>query len=241
MLQPIVVRRTGNRFQLVSGERRLRAAIKAGWTDIPVQIRDVDNRQMAELAIVENLQRKDLNPLEKAASFQRYLTEYGCTQDDLASRLKIDRSTIANLIRLLELPEKVQDAVRKGSITQGHARALLPLAEEAEQITACEQIAREGWSVRATEDWVRQRLSDDDGGGRGVVDRPGQLIPMRPSTSPNIVELERALRAALGVKVDLKQTGRGAGRIVIHFKSHEEFARLRLHLCGAPAQVAKTG
>ena len=130
LLQPVVVRRVHDRYQLVAGERRLRAAIQAGWVDVPVNVVEADDRQMAELAIVENLQRKDLNALEKAASFQKYLDQYGCTQEELAGRLKLDRSTIANLIRLLELPEAVQDAIRRGKITQGHARALLPLGDE---------------------------------------------------------------------------------------------------------------
>ena len=134
MIQPLVVRRHGDRYQLIAGERRLRAAIKAGWQQVPAQVREADDRQMSELAIVENLQRKDLNALEKAASFQQYLERYGCTQEELAGRLKIDRSTIANLIRLLELPEAIQQAIRTGTLSQGHARALLPLGDEREQI-----------------------------------------------------------------------------------------------------------
>ncbi len=129
LLQPVLVRRIEERYQLVAGERRLRAAIKAGWSEVPVQVVEADDRQTAEIAIVENLQRKDLNPLEKAVSFQRYLETYATTQEELAQRLQIDRSTIANLIRLLELPQEVQQAVRAGAITQGHARALLPLGD----------------------------------------------------------------------------------------------------------------
>ena len=125
MLQPVLVRRIGSRYQLISGERRLRAARRAGWKKIPARIREADDRLVAELAIVENLQRKDLNAIEKALSFQRYLDEHDCTQEDLGKRLKIDRSTIANLLRLLELPQEVQRAVQQGDITQGHARALL--------------------------------------------------------------------------------------------------------------------
>ena len=106
MLQPVVVRRVGERYQLISGERRLRAAIHAGWDKIPARVREADDRLVAELAIVENLQRQDLNPIEKALSFQRYIHEHDCTQEDLAHRLKIDRSTIANLMRLIELPSK---------------------------------------------------------------------------------------------------------------------------------------
>ena len=125
LLQPILVRRVNGRFQLISGERRLRAAKHAGWTTIPARVREADDRLVAELAIVENLQRKDLNPIEKALSFKRYLDEHHCTQDDLARRLKIDRSTIANLMRLLELPGCILDSLRHGTITAGHARALL--------------------------------------------------------------------------------------------------------------------
>ena len=123
-LQPIVVRQEGEQFQIIAGERRYRAAQLANWDRIPVQIREVDDRQMAELAIVENVQRKDLNALEKAASFQRYLQEYQCTQEELAHRVSVDRSTVANLIRLLELPEAVKKMLADGDIalraTPGH-------------------------------------------------------------------------------------------------------------------------
>ena len=162
LLQPVVVRRVQDRYQLVAGERRLRAAIQAGWADVPVNVVEADDRQMAELAIVENLQRKDLNALEKAASFQKYLDQYKCTQEELAGRLKLDRSTIANLIRLLELPEPVQDALRRGQITQGHARALLPLGDEREQIEFCRRIQREGLNVRQTETIVQETIDAAD-------------------------------------------------------------------------------
>src|SRR5258708_8289101 len=115
------------RYQLVAGERRLRAAIKAGWADVPVHVVEADDRQTAEIAIVENLQRKDLNPLEEAASFQRYLETYAATQEELAQRLQIDLSTIPTLIRLLELPPEVQHSLRPDSINQSHPPALLPL------------------------------------------------------------------------------------------------------------------
>ncbi len=151
MLQPILVRRVGGRWQLISGERRLRAAIRAGWSEVPARVRDADDRLVAELAIVENLQRKDLNPIEKALSFRRYLDQHECTQEDLAQRLKIDRSTIANLLRLLELPAGIQEDLQAGSISAGHARALLPLGDEQQQIEFCLRISREGLSVRDIE------------------------------------------------------------------------------------------
>ena len=169
LLQPVVVRPWEGGYQLIAGERRLRAARLAGWSEVPVTIVEADERQTAELAIVENLQRKDLNALEKAASFQRYLDQYGGTQEELAGRLKLDRSTIANLIRLLELPGPVQDALRRGKITPGHARALLPLGEEREQVAFCERIQKEGLNVRQTEALVQETIAAADGGPVGVV------------------------------------------------------------------------
>src|SRR5262245_50560353 len=155
LIQPIVVRPANGRFQLIAGERRLRAATKAGWTQVPAQVREADDRQVAELAIIENLQRKDLNAVEKAASFQQYLASYHCTQEELASRLSLDRSTVANLIRLLELPEAVQQAVMTGVISAGHARALLPLANHDRQTEFCQRIQNEDLSVRAIEQLIQ--------------------------------------------------------------------------------------
>jgi ParB family chromosome partitioning protein len=232
LLQPLVVRRHGDRWQLVAGERRLRAAIKAGWADVPVTVHDADDRQMAEMAMVENLQRKDLNPLEKAASFEAYLEEYGCTQEELAGRLKIDRSTIANLIRLLELPASVQDAVRSGAISQGHARALLPLGDDERQLQLCQRIQDQSLSVRATEELVQDTIDEEDSRKPG----PPASAPKRPKASrgrsrggQNAV-LEQELRTALGTKVEVRSTAAGRGKIVIHFANVDEFERLHEHL-----------
>lgn len=244
LIQPILVRRVADGYQLIAGERRLRAAMEAGWTEVPVQIREADDRQMAELAIVENLQRKDLNPLEKAASFEQYLQRYGCTQEELASRLNIDRSTIANLIRLLELPAEVQDAIRAGRITQGHARALLPLGDEREQVAFCERIQAEGLSVRATEQTVQDQIHAGDVGPLGVVAPEGASKPASKSRSrsQNLTSLEQELRAALGTKVTIRQSSKGRGKIVIPFASNEEFDRLREYLCGGePEAQARVG
>jgi ParB family chromosome partitioning protein len=232
LLQPVVVRRSGDRYQLIAGERRLRAAIQAGWTEVPVQVLDADDRQMAELAIVENLHRKDLNPLEKAACFQRYLEQYGCTQEELASRLSLDRSTIANLIRLMELPEPIQDALRRGQLTQGHARALLPLGDEREQIAFCQRIRQEGLSVRQTEALVQESIQRADAGPMAVAGRDGATSRPRRTPSEHLAALEQELRASLGTKVNITHNSRGRGKLVIHFASHEEFERLRAFLCG---------
>jgi ParB family chromosome partitioning protein len=231
MLQPILVRRVGQRWQLISGERRLRAAIHAGWTKVPARVRQADDRLVAELAIVENLQRKDLNPIEKALSFRRYLDEHGCTQDDLGRRLKIDRSTIANLLRLLELPEAVQKDLQSGVLSAGHARALLPLGDEQAQIEFAERIRREGLSVREVERQVQEKVQ--------LEDDPLAVVPAtrrrRSRTqNPQLASLEQQLRVSLGTRVDIKQTSRTRGQIVIHFRSAEEFERL----CGAISQDA---
>ncbi len=232
LLQPLVVRPHGDRWQLVAGERRLRAAIKAGWSDVPVTIHEADDRQMAEIAMVENLQRKDLNPLEKAASFEAYLDQYGCTQEELAGRLHIDRSTIANLIRLLELPSGVQDAVRSGAITQGHARALLPLGDDERQLQLCRQIQDESLSVRATEELVQDTIHEEDNSPTG---QPAKS-PKRPKAArgrnrgSHTAEFEQELRTALGTKVEVRANAAGRGKIVIHFANADEFERLCDHL-----------
>ena len=231
-LQPIVVRPAGDRYQIIAGERRYRAAQMASWESVPVQIREVTDRQMAELAIVENVQRKDLNPLEKAASFQKYLQEYGCTQEELASRVSVDRSTVANLIRLLELPEAVKQMISTGEIAQGHARALLPLGDEQEQCEFAKRVKNESLSVRATEQMVQDHIHQADVEPFSVVGADGNSRPVKASPSEHLQLMEEQLRLALGTKVDLKQSAKGKGRITIHFKSSAEFDRLRAILTG---------
>src|SRR5258707_3521591 len=162
ILQPLIVRLVGENYELIAGERRLRAAQAADWRQVPVLIREVDDRQMAELAIVENVHRKDLNAIEKAESFQRYIDQYQCTQEELAGRVQIDRSTVANLIRLLELPADVKQMVQQGDISQGHARALLPLGDEQEQIAFARDIKNKGLSVPATEQGVQDVINARD-------------------------------------------------------------------------------
>ena len=229
LLQPVLVRRVGQRYQLISGERRLRAAMQAGWTQIPAQVREADDRLVAELAIVENLHRKDLNPIEKALSFKRYLEEHGCSQEDLARRLKIDRSTIANLLRLLELPETVLDGLRKGEISAGHARALLPLGDEAEQIELCCRIRQDGLSVRAVEAEVQTRIHQEGGPVLSIVGG-AEAAPRKRPRNEQTASLEQELRMALGAKVVIQQASRGRGKIVIHFADHDEFDRIYGHL-----------
>jgi ParB family chromosome partitioning protein len=221
ILQPILVRVVDGRYQLISGERRLRAAIQANWQTIPARIREADDRLVSELAIVENLQRKDLNPIEKAMSFRRYIDEHACTQEELANRLKIDRSTIANLMRLLELPRAIRDALSSGQLSAGHARALLPLGEERLQIEFCNQIMQEGMSVRATEQAVSDKIAAEDTIGINTVSKK------RRTRNSQLESLEQELKLALGTRVKIKSNARGSGQISIHFQNNYEFDRIR--------------
>lgn len=220
ILQPILVRKVGDTFQLISGERRLRAAIKANWDTIPARIRTADDRLVSELAIVENLQRKDLNPIEKALSFRRYIDEHQCTQEELANRLKIDRSTIANLMRLLELPNELKQALQEGRISAGHARTLLPLGDERLQMEFLNRIIEEGMSVRATEREVSDLIRSNDNIGVSKTSRP------KPR-NPQVEALTQQFKEMLGTKVVIKPGAKQKGQIVIHYKNNEEFERIQ--------------
>ena len=253
LLQPIVVRARSDRYQLIAGQRRLAAVRRLGWAKLPVRVLDVDDRQMSEIAIVENLQRRDLDALEKAVSFKTYLAAWGCTQDELAKRLSIDRSSVTNLIRLLELPEGVQQRLRAGEISMGHARALLPLGDEHEQVKLAQRIVTEGLSVRAIEGEVQEilraddddpALADDDGVSTAVADVEDDAPPAAPSSAKRkpgrpatkrtaqVQAVEAQLRRALGTKVVVHANGKGAGRIVIPFGDLDEFQRLLQQITG---------
>lgn len=240
VIQPIVVRRQGERFQLVAGDRRLRASIKAGLSEVPVHILEMDDRHLAEMAIVENLQRKDLNALEKAASFQNYLKRFGCTQEELAGRLQLDRSTVSNLIRLLELPEEVQQAVRRGEVSPGHARALLPL-DEREQINYCRRIQAEQLSVRAVEHLVNTALNAGDEQAAAVTSTTAGATKRTRTRTAHLASLEQELRTALGAKVEIVTSARGRGRIAIHFGNRQEFERLFAQLRGEIGEQRQVG
>lgn len=224
MIQPITLRKNGERFELIAGERRLRAAQTAGWETVPAYFLVVDDREMAELALSENIQRKDLNAIEKALAFRNYLDAYGGNQGDLARRLGLDRSTISNLMRLLDLPNELQKAILRNEISQGHARALLPL-EEAEQFATARRIVAESWSVRQTEEFVRNLL---DAENDAPVDER-LTPPKRPATTPkdaHLADLEQQFRSLFGSKVKLTTNERGGGRLVISFRSNDDFERI---------------
>ena len=211
VLQPVVVRRHGQQFQIVVGERRWRAAKMAGLGHIPAVVREVTDAETLELALVENLLREDLNPMEEAEAYQRLLTEFAWTQEELGHRVGKDRSSVANCLRLLKLPELIQDDLRAGRLTMGHARALLSLASPAEQLKLREEILSHSWSVRATEEGVQRKQ-------RQAPRRAGR----RPA---ELAALEDSLREALATRVRLVGTER-AGRIEIAYTSAEDLERL---------------
>jgi len=226
VLQPILVTETLDGYRLVAGERRVRASRLAGLERIPAVVRQLADHDQLELALVENLQRADLGPLEEAHAFRQLIDDFGYTQEQLASRMGRARSTIANSLRLLDLDPNVQAAIAGGLITEGHGRALAGLAVEGQARVLGVVVERE-LSVRETEELVR-RLRD------GAL---GSGAATRRSSRPADAELERVesdLRAALGTKVSLARSRRG-GRIIIEYYSDEELSRLFDRLVGGTA------
>ena len=219
LLQPVVVRRLGDGYQLIVGERRWRAAKLAGIERVPAIVREATDSESLELALVENLLREDLNPMEEAEAYQRLLAEFGWTQEELAQRVGRDRSSIANCLRLLKLPDLIQADLRSGRLTMGHARALLSLPGAVEQLGLREEILAHSWSVRTTEADVQRSRSTTL-----------RRAPRR--RAPEISAIEDALRSALATRVRLIGNER-AGRIEVAYTSREELDRL-VELITAP-------
>jgi ParB family chromosome partitioning protein len=216
VIQPIVVTATVDGFQLIAGERRLRAAELAGLERVPAVIRHAVPQEQLELALVENIQRADLNPLEEARAYRQLIDEFGLSQEDLAARVGRNRSTISNTLRLLQLPESVQHAVADGSISEGHARALGGLDDARAQKELLSVVIARSVSVRETEELAR-RLKE-----RAVPERP---VRANPHVDPDLDSLEAELRAALGTKVTISATRRG-GRIAIEYYDRDDLGRL---------------
>ena len=231
VIQPVVLRPMGDRYQLVAGERRLRAAREAGLSALPARIVDIDEKQTCELALIENLQRRDLNAMEKAQAFAGYLQKFGGTHEELASQLAVDRSTVTNLIRLLELPESVQEAVRGGKITNGHARALLSSSDPVVQIALCQRIIAESLSVRQTEALVKESAGAEPPSAKTAKSKEKDA----PAKSNHILSLETDLKQRLGARVEIVPKSKDQGTIVIHFGSHDDFERVVACLSGRNA------
>jgi ParB family chromosome partitioning protein len=222
LIQPITVRKEENgRFELIAGERRWRAAQLAGLAVLPAIVKPVEEQELMEWALLENVQREDLNPIEKAQAYQRLISEFSLTQEAIAARMGIDRSTVANFLRLLLLPEPLWGAIANGTLTMGHAKALLSLERKEDQLRIAEEIKAKGWSVRQVEALVQKMK-------REARPEPS-MAPQR--AGPEVAELESRLRQALGTKVRLVQQGKG-GEIRIEYYSLEDLDRILERLTG---------
>lgn len=218
LVQPIIVRKVDNGYQLIAGERRVRAARLAGLSTLPAIIRDVDDFTQAQMALVENIQREDLNPIDRAQAYRELINQLGLTQVELAQRLGEDRSSVANFLRLLDLSEPVRELVREGKLSFGHAKILAGVEDILEQQRLSNLIISQELSVRNLE-----RLLDQTGEGqpRGRRD---------PSVSAHLLDLEKTIARQLGMRVQVRANKKGKGRIVIHYGSLDQFDELLARL-----------
>ena len=210
IVQPILVRRRGERYQIIAGERRFRAAQATGLATVPVMVRDVDDEHLLELALVENIQREELNPIEEAQAFHRLQDEFGLTQEEIARRVGRDRATVANTLRLLRLPRELRELLAEARLDAGHGRAILALERAEDQVALGREAARKGLSVREVERRVALQRAP-----RGA----------RPRKDANTRAAEERLRSALGARVEIARRGRG-GQIRILFAGEAELNRL---------------
>jgi ParB family transcriptional regulator, chromosome partitioning protein len=228
LLQPLVVRpspTTEGRYELVAGERRFRSVQGLGWEDVPVLVRDVDDEALLVLALVENLQREQLNPLEEAEGYQSLIQRFDMTQEEIARAVGKDRSTVANCLRLLKLPVSIRQLLRGGEISMGHARALLGVEDPVRAGDLARQAVKEGWSVREVERRVR---------GSGGSTAPRKVGPA-PVRDPLLRTLEEALRGRLGTRVQIRRGGKGKGVIEVPFHDTEDFERVFALITGVEA------
>lgn len=214
VLQPLLVRKVGSRYELIAGERRLRAAKKAGLKEVPVLIREAEESDSFELSVLENIQREDLNPIEEAKAYKQMLDRLSLTQEQLAQRVGKDRSSVANTMRLLQLPPEIQEDLSTGDLSAGHARALLGVDQEIVQLKLWALIKEKGLSVREAENYVNQLK-----GGRG---KRGRATPV---LDPDMQLLEDELCQFFGTRVTIQKAKKG-GKIQIRYNSLEELNRI---------------
>ena len=224
LLQPIVVREAAGGYELIAGERRWRAVQKLGWPKIPVVVKEADDRTLLTLAIIENIQRAELSPLEEAASYQRLIDEFKASQGEVARLVGRDRSTVANALRLLKLPTEVRELLERRQLTEGHARALLGVTDERLLTRLAHAAVAESWSVREVEARVR--------GERPGAVRKGKA-PGKP-VSADIRAVEEAIRKRLGTDVKITPKRRGRGIIALQYYSNDDLARLLELILGRP-------
>ena len=222
VLQPIIVRQDSvDEYTLIAGERRLRAAQMVGLQSIPAIVRTPSEQQMLEMALIENLQREDINPIDAALAYKHLMDEFGLTQEQVAIRVGKSVPAISNTLRLLQLPDYIQDSIRSGLISEGHGRALLMVRDPVQQRQLWQQITADGLSVRATELRARELRS-----GKQPINPGPRSYPLSSSPPPEVKALEHNLSAYLGTKVKVVYQEGGAGRIVIEFYSEEELGRI---------------
>lgn len=229
LLQPLLVRRRGDRYELIAGERRLRAAKLAGSQSVTVIVRETDDGQMLPLALVENLLRADLNPIERAEAYRRCCTEFRLAITDLAERVGEDRSTVSNFMRLLELPPNVQALVESGRLSAGHARCLLGIGDPQRLADLAERSTTEDWSVRQLEEAAKREKAPG-----GATARPE---PATPSRRPQVADLESRLSESVGVRVRIKEGRRpNSGKLVFEYASLDDFDRILERLGVTPGE-----
>jgi len=223
LVQPLTVRKLGNdKFQIISGERRFRASQAAGLKEIPVYIRIANDQAMLEMALVENIQRRDLNPLEIAFSYKRLIDECGLTQEELADRIGKKRSSTTNYIRLLNLPVEIQNALKNKTISFGHARTLIALEDEDVQTYIFDMIIKENLSVRKVEELVKEAKEAQKNGGSGTKKNIRKMDPLSFTQQ----KYKDDLATLLKTKVKIKLSNNGSGNLVIPFKSEEDLERI---------------
>ena len=214
-IQPVLVRLKDNEYELIAGERRLRAAKKLGYKEIPAIIKEASDLDSLELSIIENVQREDLNPIDQAKAYKRLREEFNMTQEKVADTIGKDRATVANILRLLNLPAKIQEHVSRGTISMGHARAILSLDKESEQMRLCTKVLKDDLSVRDTESYAKNIV------GKGLKPFPTKII----DKDANLASLEQELREIFGTKVKILKSKKG-GKIEIEFYSDTDMERV---------------
>jgi ParB family chromosome partitioning protein len=226
LIQPLIVTQGEKGYQLIAGERRWRASELAGLTTVPVIVKETSPQQMLELALVENIQRADLNPLEEAGAYTQLMEEFGLTQEAVAERVGKSRTAVANTVRLLNLPEEIKESLATDKISEGHARALLGLKKQRDQLRVLTTILNRNLNVRQTEALVRQLLTGDKA-----------IKPKRPSLTPHDKRILTMFESKLGTKVELNRTDDETGKVTIHFYSQEEFQAIFNAILGDDEQL----
>lgn len=224
LIQPLIVTKRPGGYILIAGERRWRASQLAGLTEVPVVVKETTPQEMLELAIIENIQRADLNALEEAYAYRQLMDEFGLTQEEVAKRVGKGRSTVANLVRLIGLPEPIQEAVINGRLSGAHARALLPLPTPEAQIAAMNQVLKLNLSVRQTETLVKNLLQEEK-----PKPKPKKTLP------PELLHVQSQFQDSLGTRVNIETSGKKGGRVVIHYYSDEELQAIYDAIVGEDA------